>query len=64
MSVNKVFASPAQAVKDIPDGSVIMLGNFAGPGGTAYYLINALKKQGAREPHDYRQHRRWHRAHA
>jgi 3-oxoacid CoA-transferase subunit A len=26
-----------------------MLGNFAGPGGTPYYLINALKEQGARE---------------
>lgn len=48
MSVNKVFANADAAVKDIPDGSVIMLGNFAGPGGTAFYLINALKKQGAR----------------
>ncbi len=48
MSVNKVFPSVAEAVKDIPDGSVIMLGNFAGPGGTPFYLINALKQQGAK----------------
>lgn len=48
MSVNKIFPSAAEAVKDIPDGSVILLGNFAGPGGTAYYLINALRDQGAK----------------
>lgn len=48
MSVNKIFANVAEAVKDIPDGSVIMLGNFAGPGGTPYHLINALKEQGAK----------------
>jgi len=49
MSVNKIFPSAAEAVKDIPDGSVILLGNFAGPGGTAYYLINALRDQGAKD---------------
>src|SRR3972149_3560499 len=49
MSVNKIFPNADEAVKDVPDGSVIMLGNFAGPGGTAYYLINALKKQGAKD---------------
>lgn len=49
MSVNKVFPSAAEAVKDIPDGSVILLGNFAGPGGTAYHLINALRDQGAKD---------------
>jgi 3-oxoadipate CoA-transferase alpha subunit len=49
MSVNKVFPSSAEAVKDIPDGSVILLGNFAGPGGTAYHLINALRDRGAKD---------------
>lgn len=49
MPVDKVFASAAAAVKDVPDGAVIMLGNFAGPGGTAYHLIQALRDQGARD---------------
>ncbi|OGO24648.1 MAG: hypothetical protein A2144_07550 [Chloroflexi bacterium RBG_16_50_9] len=48
MSVNKVFPSAAEAVKDVADGSVILLGNFAGPGGTAFYLIKALRDQGAK----------------
>jgi 3-oxoadipate CoA-transferase alpha subunit len=34
-------------VRDVPDGAVIMIGNFAGPGGTPFYLIQALRKQGA-----------------
>lgn len=49
MPVNKVLNSFAEAVKDVPDGAVIMLGNFAGPGGTAYHLIHALRDQGARD---------------
>ncbi|MGB2583042.1 MAG: CoA transferase subunit A, partial [Dehalococcoidia bacterium] len=35
-------------VLDVPDGAVIMMGNFAGPGGTPNYLIQALCKQGAK----------------
>ena len=49
MSVNKIFPNAEEAVRDVPDGSVIMLGNFAGPGGTAFFLINALRKQGAKD---------------
>ena len=49
MSVNKIFPGAAEAVRDVPDGSVILLGNFAGPGGTAYHLINALREQGAKD---------------
>lgn len=44
---NKIFGNFDIAVQDIPHGAVIMLGNFAGPGGTPYYLIHALKRQGA-----------------
>jgi len=44
---NKIFESFDAAVKDVPDGATIMLGNFAGPGGTPYYLIHALRRQGA-----------------
>ena len=46
--INKVVESFEQAVADVPDGAVIMIGNFAGPGGTPFYLIQALRKQGAK----------------
>jgi 3-oxoacid CoA-transferase A subunit len=46
--INKVFETFEEAVKDVPDGAVIMIGNFAGPGGTPFYLIHALRRQGAR----------------
>lgn len=46
--MNKVFETFEEAVKDVSDGAVIMVGNFAGPGGTPFYLIQALRKQGAR----------------
>ncbi len=46
--LNKIFASFDDAVADMPDGSTIMIGNFAGPGGTPYYLIHALRNQGAK----------------
>jgi 3-oxoacid CoA-transferase A subunit len=49
MSINKIMKSFDEAVADIPNGSTILIGNFAGPGGTPYHLINALKRQGARE---------------
>lgn len=46
--MNKVFETFDEAVRDVPDGAVIMIGNFAGPGGTPFYLIQALRRQGAR----------------
>jgi len=48
MAVNKVYHDFDSAVADIPDGATIMIGHFAGPGGTPYYLIQALRKQGAK----------------
>jgi 3-oxoadipate CoA-transferase alpha subunit len=45
--MNKVFQTFDEAVRDVPDGAVIMIGNFAGPGGTPFYLIQALCKHGA-----------------
>ena len=48
MAVNKIITSFEAAVADIPDGAIIMMGNFAGPGGIPYYLIHALRKQGAK----------------
>ena len=45
---SKVWASGADAVADIPDGSTILMDGFAGPGGMAQYLILALREQGAK----------------
>jgi 3-oxoacid CoA-transferase subunit A len=45
---NKVFKTFQEAVADIPDGSVIMLHSFSGPGGIAQNLIKALKDQGTK----------------
>ena len=46
---SKVYSSGAEALADIPDGAVVMLDGFAGPGGMAQYLIVALRDQGARD---------------
>ncbi|MFC1910144.1 CoA transferase subunit A [Chloroflexota bacterium] len=46
--MNKIFETFDEAVKDVQDGAVIFLGNFAGPGGTPINLITALRKQGAK----------------
>lgn len=48
MAVNKILKTFDEAVADIPDGATILIGNFAGPGGTPYYLIQALRNQGAK----------------
>ncbi|MDA0769039.1 MAG: 3-oxoacid CoA-transferase subunit A [Chloroflexi bacterium] len=49
MAINKVVASFAEAVADIPDGATLMLDGFAGPGGTSQHLIRALRDHGARD---------------
>lgn len=46
--VNKVTNSFAEAVADVFDGAVIMIGCFAGPGGVPINLIKALRDQGAK----------------
>lgn len=48
MTINKIFTSFDEAVSDIKNGSVVFIGNFAGPGGTPFFLIRALGKQGAK----------------
>ena len=44
----KLFATFAESVADVPDGSVVAFGGFAGPG-TPYNLTRALLEQGARD---------------
>ncbi len=48
MAINKVVASCAEAVADIPDGATIMTDGFGGPGGMPQDLILALRDHGAR----------------
>ena len=45
--INKQYASVAEAVADIPDGSTVMLGGF-GASGSPIELIHALIDQGAK----------------
>ena len=45
---NKVYASAAEAVQDIPDGAVVNVDGFGGPGGMAHYLMVALRDHGAK----------------
>lgn len=40
--MNKIFETAVEAVADIPDGAVIMIGGFAHGQGVPYNLINAL----------------------
>jgi 3-oxoacid CoA-transferase A subunit len=50
VAINKVVESFDEAVKDVFDGSVILVGGFVGlytAGGTPTYLIQALVRQGA-----------------
>jgi len=46
--IDKVHATPAQALRDVPDGATIMIGGF-GTAGLPNELIVALLDQGARE---------------
>ena len=47
--MSKALSSFDEAVSDIPDGAVLMIDGFAGPGGTPQNLIRALRDHGARE---------------
>ena len=45
---NKVYASAAEALRDVPDGAVVNVDGFGGPGGMAHYLMTALRDHGAK----------------
>ncbi|MAF51520.1 MAG: 3-oxoacid CoA-transferase subunit A [SAR202 cluster bacterium] len=47
--MDKSVANFEGAVADIPDGAVLMIDGFAGPGGTPQNLIRALRDRGARD---------------
>ncbi len=44
----KVFPDAASAIADMPDGAMVMIDGFGGPGGMAHYLLVALRDQGTR----------------
>ncbi len=45
---NKVYASAAEALRDVPDGAIVNVDGFGGPGGMAHYLMTGLRDQGAK----------------
>ncbi len=45
---NKVYDSAARAISDVPDGAVVNIDGFGGPGGMAHYLMTALRDHGAK----------------
>lgn len=45
--MSKIVSSFGEAVADIPDGAILMIDGFAGPGGTPQNLIRALRDHGA-----------------
>ncbi|HXG41737.1 MAG TPA: 3-oxoacid CoA-transferase subunit A [Dehalococcoidia bacterium] len=49
MAVNKVVSSFDEAVADIPDGAVLLIGGFGGPGECPSYLIAAVARKGVRD---------------
>ena len=49
LPVNKLCETGLAAVSDVPNGAVVMIDGFAGPGGTPHYLLTALRDHGARE---------------
>jgi 3-oxoadipate CoA-transferase alpha subunit len=49
VAINKVVESFEDAVKDVFDGAVVLIGTFGNPGACPSWLLKALEKQGARE---------------
>ena len=47
--MNKIIDSFSEAVSDVPDGAILMIDGFAGPGGTPQNLIEALRNHGAKD---------------
>ncbi len=45
---NKVYPTALEAVHDVPDGAVVNLDGFGGPGGMAHYLMTGLRELGAK----------------
>ncbi len=46
---NKVYSNGLETIQDLPDGAVVNIDGFAGPGGMAHYLLTALRDKGAKD---------------
>ena len=44
----KVYPDGPSAIADMPDGAVVMIDGFGGPGGMAHHLLVSLRDQGTR----------------
>ena len=53
---DKVFVTFAEAVADIPDGAMVIIGHFGGPGGMPMLLLRALRDPRGAGPHHRREH--------
>ena len=49
MAVNKVVDSFDEAMKDVFDGAVILIGGFGNPGACPTWLLKALRDRGAKD---------------
>ena len=49
MAINKVVGSFDEAVADLSDGAVLLIGGFAGPGECPSCLISAVARKGSRD---------------
>jgi 3-oxoacid CoA-transferase subunit A len=47
-ALQKVYASGQDALQDLPDGAIVMIDGFAGPGGMPHHLLVSLRNHGAR----------------
>ena len=45
---DKVYGNAAAAIRDVPDGAIVNVDGFGGPGGMAHYLMTALRDLGAK----------------
>ncbi len=47
--LNKIYSNAIDALSDVPEGSVINVDGFAGPGGMAHYLMVGLRDLGVKK---------------
>ena len=45
---DKVYATADSALSDVPNGAIVNVDGFGGPGGMAHYLMTALRDHGAK----------------
>ena len=46
---SKVYPTGMEAIRDLPDGAVVNIDGFGGPGGMAHYLLVTLREHGVKD---------------